>query len=128
MPGNYSESADFLAVVRSCCGREAAHILQATFGGRRITVPLNPKPHHSLSVIVGVSGAEAIRDEFGWGEVNVPLGELGAGAALRVRAQRLLREGLSANDVAKALSISVRTVYRYRAYLTRARSTKDRRR
>lgn len=83
-------------------------------GGTQITIPQRVEG----SVLAGLIGDEAaslLRDEFGAGNVVLPMGPGRGVAARRARAKRMLAQGASVREVALACDLHTRTVEYYKA-------------
>lgn len=111
---DHAQSGSLLAVVERCCGRDAVERLVSAVGGREVCIPSDPREHHIVSHILGLDGARRVAREFGWGNVEVPLGAASSARKLQTAAHALIAAGKSNFEVAGALGITTRTVRRYR--------------
>ncbi|MEM8553990.1 MAG: helix-turn-helix domain-containing protein [Pseudomonadota bacterium] len=97
--------------LRGVIGDDATDRLMDRCGGTTVYVAETPEGT-KLADIVGADMAEAMRDYFGRGHVLVPSG----GRVQELRRERaldLLRQGMSAEHVARECQVSARTIYMY---------------
>jgi DNA-binding NarL/FixJ family response regulator len=87
--------------------------LAAELGGTRIWVPERPRPDSALAQAMGQETAERICAVLGPGKITIPLGPNATHAHRAQRIVELLEEGLSHNEVARAVGVHVRTVERH---------------
>lgn len=100
-------------------GPEALEKVRAAVGGARVHFPAAKKlrPDNWFALTVGFDEAyrfcdEVLSAEYGATHVYIPLGRMSSQEQTRQRIAELLDEGLSANEVARALKCHVRTVWR----------------
>ncbi len=127
---SYSWLPPLLAEIAEVAGLDAALALAEARGGSRITIPARPRPDHWFAQTVGMEAAEKIAEYYrvGYGgaqgaTVTVPVGPDG-GTARALRLQRskidaMIREGLSADRIAREVRVHRTTVFRRQAALGR---------
>ena len=115
----------FLAEIAAVAGVDAALAIASAKGGQRVFFPSRKtfaRKGGWMIAVVGEEAARKIADLFSIGHmIEVPSG---GDARLQMRrdiARRLLRMGLSVNEVAGKSGFHRRTVSRYRAQLRKER-------
>jgi hypothetical protein len=92
--------------------------MQAAYGGTEVYVPAKPEPYHVLCREIGLGAVQKIGREIGYGKFMLPCGRFGATRQRRATHQALTKQlfvdGLSNNEIARKLGISVRTVEGHR--------------
>lgn len=105
--------------IADIAGDHAARLMAAEYGGRRIYLPANLPADHALSKLLGFEAACQIRNAFGAGHLEVPMGTPPTRDYVRIQVDALTKAGKSANEIARTLHITSRTVRRHRAALRR---------
>ncbi len=107
--------------IREVADLSAALQIAARFGGSRVFIPAYPAEDNWLQETVGESAARKICDHYriinaGGRAVGIyleiPLGPTGQQASTHARVQQYLKEGVSADEIARRLGIHRRTVLR----------------
>jgi hypothetical protein len=98
---------------------EAAMLKVAqAFGGERVHIPTTVRPGSRLAKELGADLAQKVADVLGGGwEITVPLGPAAGEARMRRAIAKLLREGLSTNEIVRRLRCHEVTVRRMRSRL-----------
>ena len=113
---SYDWLPPLLAEIAEVAGLDAALALAGARGGRRITIPAQPRPDHWFAQAVGMDAALLISDHFRVGNsgavVELPVGPSGAMATTRRRIDELLRKGVSADRIAREVRVHRTTVFR----------------
>jgi hypothetical protein len=107
-----------LAQVAQAAGLKAAVAVAKARGGGRAYIPTPQALHdkHWLALAVGLEAAHAIARALGGGEVEVPLGPFaGNRAAVWAAIERGLKDGLSAEQAARQVGVTARTVRRHKS-------------
>ena len=127
---SYTWLPPLLAEIAEVAGLDAALALAEARGGSRITIPARPRPDHWFARAVSMEAAEKIAEYYrvGYGgtkgaTITVPVGPDG-GTARALRLQRtkidaMIREGLSADRIAREMRVHRTTVFRRQAALDR---------
>lgn len=111
-----------LEEIAGAAGLDAALALAEAKGGQKIYLPDRPGADHWLSRLVGHEAAARICELHGVRNVEIPRGPAGSAQRLRRRIARMIADGASSNEIARACEVSFRTVTRHRA---RARGGAD---
>jgi hypothetical protein len=114
-----------LAEIAEVAGLEAALAIAGECGGTQVYIPRRAADDHWLVEACGRTAADAIcRHYAGTGgmRLRVPLGPTGSIAQIRARADRMIREGRSTTEVARAVGYTTRGVEKRKA---RARARGD---
>lgn len=110
-----------LAEIAEVAGEPAALAIAAARGGGRASIPARVKPGHWLAETVGMDAAVAISRHFTSGrgtvEIDVPLGPSGTIAKAYRAMHNMIAEGRSADEIARAVGMSRRSVLRNKARL-----------
>lgn len=117
----YSWLPPRLAEIAEIVGLDAALRLAEIRGGARLMFPRKVKPDHWLAQELGQDKAEALCEHFsstGGVPIEIPLGPTGSAAELRQAVDRLIVEGISAEEIARRLRVSARNVRRRRSGAT----------
>ncbi|WP_336800638.1 hypothetical protein [Kaistia sp. MMO-174] len=125
---NYSWLPPRLAEIAEIVGLDAALRLAEIRGGARLMFPRTAKPDHWLVQELGSEKAQALCDHFsstGGVPVEIPLGPTGSAAGMRQAIDRLIADGLSAEEIARRLRVSARNVRRRRTNLGNAEQDPD---
>lgn len=99
-----------LGRIADVAGVKAALALVEAYGGRELS--LSARPTAALASVVGPEAAAAIVQEIGSGKVLIPMANLRGQRGRREAAARLLRAGAQIGEVAQAVDVHERTVYR----------------
>lgn len=93
--------------------------------GRRVYIPAvnSLHPEHWLTKLLGLDEAGALADCYGPGQLEVPTLAGATYARMLGETWRLTEAGQSANQIARALGITRRTVHNHRQALRRWRNT-----
>lgn len=102
--------ADSIREINANFGAEAALALIAAFGGTEIYIPETWREGHALNVI-GEELAKALCAQIGGSTVVIPK-ELITSQARHRRAHELAREGHKTAEIARALNLTERHVYK----------------
>lgn len=102
-----------LAEIAEAAGVAAALQLVRELGGREIK--LSAKPDGKLARIVGAEAARQIVAALGNEKITVPMANLRGQGGRRAAAARMLDEGASISQVAGAVDVHERTVFRVKA-------------
>ena len=102
-----------LAEIADAAGVAAALQLVRELGGREIK--LSAKPTGKLARIVGAEAARQIVAALGNEKITVPMAHLRGQAGRRAAAARMLDQGASISQVAGAVDVHERTVFRVKA-------------
>jgi hypothetical protein len=94
-------------------GREAALKLAEKVGGTRIYIPMKNKSTHWLSKLIGRSAAIILSRSYGGDSFEFPLGPHANQNNMRPRIVTLRDLKLSPKQIARALNITERTVWRH---------------
>lgn len=105
LPGLLDLIADEIAV-------GVAVSLAKEFGGREIYIPKSVKEGGELSKLLGHENAQKLAKLLGSGQLKVPAGNFGGEAGRRQQIAMRLDQGLTQDQVAKDLDVSLRTVER----------------
>jgi len=106
-----------LAEVARVAGAAAALALARDRGGTVVYIPVAPGPDHWLVKSVGPEAAAAIAAHFGNCRVLIPLAGNRFYARAAAASARMMQDGASTAQTARALGLHVRTVFRHRAKL-----------
>ena len=103
---------DLLQRVAEDCGAGAALTLAASYGGRELYVP---RPEaidetHHMALHLGLATARRIAMVLGSNRIIIPLGPASTVERRKMLMRKLLMEGKSNGQVAKALGVHRRTV------------------
>lgn len=119
---SYGWLPEILSAIAEVAGLDAALQIAEEHGGTRMSFPaFLPDGDHWLINCVGREAAEKIckhfrqgtgGDGFAGAYVLIPRGPTGAIAGARRRMAKVLREGGSASDAARAAGMTERTAYR----------------
>lgn len=116
---NFDWLPPLLAEIAEVAGLDAALALAEARGGSRITIPAYPRPDHWFAQTVGAEAAAKISKHFRVGNsgavVELPVGPSGAQAATRRRIDAMLRQGVSADRIAREVRVHRTTVFRRKA-------------
>jgi len=110
-----SELPGILGFIAQIAGESAATRLALAAGGTEMK--FSPSPSGALAKIVGADAAKKIVQELGPEKYTIPMGHLRGQQGRRTQAARMLAEGKSANEVAKACDVHERTARRVRKKL-----------
>lgn len=99
-----------LGRIADVAGVKAALALAQARGGRQM--PFSARPDGVLASIVGHDAAVAIVKEIGAGKVTIPMGQMRGQRGRREAAARMLRAGAKVSQVAEAVDVHERTVFR----------------
>ncbi|MFC5393039.1 Mor transcription activator family protein [Bosea vestrisii] len=116
--------ADSIRTINAKFGVEAAIALIEAFGGTEIYIPETWREGHPLNV-VGEELAQALCTEIGGSTVVIPK-ELLTSEARHRRALELDQEGLRPAEIARALNLTERHVYKLLSSAPRTRRGKRR--
>ena len=100
-----------LRLVAEAAGVEAALKLSQARGGTRIYVPRKFQADHWLVALIGVAGANALRDYHAGETIDLPLGIGGSAQNARLTARLALDAGASVAQAARAAGLTERAVY-----------------
>ncbi|WP_198174380.1 helix-turn-helix domain-containing protein [Mesorhizobium xinjiangense] len=116
-------SRDILGEIEEVAGLNAALKLARLHGGTSVSIPHKCPDDHWLVDAVGREAADAICDHFAVGNTGariiMPMGVEFSRHAKRMEIIKLIQQGHSADQIAKAAGVHVRTVYRHRANFKR---------
>lgn len=101
-------------------GFEAAKLITAHHGGRRLYLPERVSRRHPLVKLLGQPAAAALSETFGPGWIAVPLGPNATALQRRRRVQTMSEAGYTVVAIAETLGVHTRTVERHRAALKAA--------
>ena len=104
-----------LEEIAGAAGRDVALALAEARGGEKVYFPATPDEAHWLTRLVGIEAARAICQLYGVRNIEIPRGPVGSAHRLRARIARMLEQGASSNDIARACGVAFRTVTRHRA-------------
>lgn len=108
-----------LGLIADVAGESAATRLALAAGGTEMKFSKSPKA--ALARIVGADAAKLIFDEFGAQKYVIPMAHLRGEKGRRAAAAKMLVEGKSANEVARAVDVHERTARRVRNRVSAAR-------
>lgn len=112
-----------LAQIAEAAGLPAALKLAHARGGRTVTIP-QKAPGTILAKIVGIDEATKIIEAFGAGDLDIPLGHIGAfktqARARRKGVQAAIEAGASVREAAGKTGVHMRTVKRVKAQMREA--------
>jgi hypothetical protein len=108
-----------LGEIERIAGKSAATRLALHAGGTEMKFSANPKS--ALAKIVGADAAKAIAAELGGEKYTIPMAHIRGQKGRRAQAAKMLADGASANDAAKACDIHERTARRVREKLKHKR-------
>jgi hypothetical protein len=91
-------------------GRPGATALCCVFGGTRWYCPINPPPDSPIVVLLGSIMAANLAAIYGGCEIDVPMPDVAK--ARRAEALRLREVGHTVREIATALGVSERSVFR----------------
>lgn len=111
--------ADSIRTINANFGAEAAAALVEAFGGTEIYIPETWREGHPLNV-VGEELAKALCEQIGGSTVVIPK-ELITSQARHRRAHELAKEGHKTAEIARALNLTERHVYKLLASLPTSR-------
>lgn len=118
---SYDWLPPLLAEIAEVAGLDAALALASARGGSRITIPARPRADHWFARTVGMEAAVLISDHFRVGNsgavLDLPVGPSGAAATTRRRIDEMLRQGVSADRIAREVRVNRRTVFRRKSSL-----------
>ncbi len=118
---SYTWLAPLLNQIAEVAGLEAALALAAERGGSRVSFPARLPQKHWLIDCVGKEAAELICEEFRGGNygaaVDLPVGPTGTANALRRDVDRMIRDGVSPDQIAMKMKVHRTTVFRRKANL-----------
>jgi len=106
-----------LGQIAEVVGEETALKLAAEFGGRRLYVPVRPRPGDALAQALGMDGAQKVARILA-GHVEIPVCR---NWQLRRQLLELIKTDLPSAEIAKRLRCHERTVWRYRRRVRRAK-------
>jgi Mor family transcriptional regulator len=106
--GQHHESR--LADLALAIGAGGAARLAQAFGGRRVYVPVTPSARDRISRVIGLGAAVRLAQKFGGERVMIPADPERAVRQARIVAMR--RRGWSVSEIAGALGVSERYVYK----------------
>ncbi len=118
---SYSWLPSLLAEIAEVAGLDAALALARARGGSRITIPAAPGKGHWLCKLVGREAALALAEHFATSDgvsrrrgaiLELPVGPVGAHAQVSRRVDAMIRAGVSADEIARTVGVSRRTVFR----------------
>ena len=109
------EPTGFMDFVARSLGANVAASIRQRFGGSRIYIPTYPEDHHALCKAIGVAEVQHITLMFGFGYVDIPLGEVSRGRQI----EQACIAGRTVTDVARSFGCCTRTVSKARARLRR---------
>lgn len=107
--------------IADAAGLRAALVLGSELAGQQIYIPDTLTREHWLSKLVGLDEARAIAELFGGQMLPIPASLGGQRRKLAETLARMIDEGRSANQIARATGVCRRTVFNHRA----KRSDKD---
>jgi hypothetical protein len=116
-----AELPGILAEIARVAGPVSALRVARAKGGQRVYMLKEESltPDHWLVEAVGMDKARAIARAFGRGHIDIPLGPSGTMAEARAKIARALASGLeggqSANQLARQVGVSRRTVFRHKS-------------
>jgi len=97
-------------------GTSATLTLAHDRGGSRIYIPAKVTPDHWLVDLIGLDAAEKLADHYavnGGGQtVDLPVGPSSSAEQVRKRVDELLRENVSADEIARTVKVHRTTVFR----------------
>ncbi|WP_119304974.1 helix-turn-helix domain-containing protein [Dongia deserti] len=108
---------ELLQTIEAELGYAAMLKFAHAFGGQLIYVPANPGPKSPLTKHLGPELAAQIARVVGRGKITVPLGPTTNQARFRAAVATQIKQGKSANEVARALHCHEVTVRRHRKRL-----------
>lgn len=101
------------AQIAEIIGDKLTHDLLARRGGMEITIPVRAKGS-MLAEIIGEAAARDLSIELGAGRIVLPCSHLRGAGARRAEAKRMLAQGASIAEAARACGLHTRTVAGYR--------------
>lgn len=104
-----------LRLVAEAAGVEAALKLSQERGGTRIYVPRKLPADHWLVSLIGMAGANALRERYAGENIDLPLGVGGSAQNARLAARLALDGGASVAQAARVAGLTERTVYALRS-------------
>lgn len=108
-----TEFTGVAAQIAEIIGDELTAQLLRRRGGMELTIPVRPKGS-MLAEIIGEAAALDLSVELGPGKIVLPCAHLRGAGARRAEAKRMLAEGASIAETAKACGLHTRTVAGYR--------------
>ncbi|WP_454887849.1 hypothetical protein [Sphingomonas oryzagri] len=114
-----------LAEIAEIAGEDAALAVARERGGTQVYLPPEPKPDHWLSELLGHDVAGKIAAQLTGGfpmRVEIPLGPTSHAARTRAIVDRMISEGRSETEIAKASGYNARSIRRRRAIMRDALS------
>jgi hypothetical protein len=104
-PSSRRAAMMLLSEIRALIGVEATAGLIARYGGVRLFIPAEIQLSHPLATAIGLEPARALSARYGGEQLDVPDPPAPGGPILELH-----RRGMSATEIALALSCSVRSV------------------
>lgn len=118
---SYTWLAPLLSEIAEVAGLDAALALAAARGGSRVSFPAKLPKTHWLIDCVGLEAATLICEEFRGGTyggvVDLPVGPTGSANAVRREVDRMIKAGMSADQIAMKMKVHRTTVFRRKANL-----------
>ena len=102
--------------IEQVIGVELTTLMMRRWGGCEVSIPKHA-PGTKLAEVIGAEAAAKLIQEFGHGKIVLPCGAFRGTKRRRAEAMALLRQGMSAQQVALACDLHTRTVHGYRAAL-----------
>lgn len=105
--------------IADVAGLDAAIAISDARGGSRVTIPAKVKDDHWLVRACGKEAAEKLCDHFRSGNqgatIDLPVGPTSSANALRRKVDQMIRDGVSANQIAQRAGVHRTTVFRRKA-------------
>lgn len=96
-------------------GATAALLLARCYGGLELYVPRRLDPDHRLVDSVGRKAADALVKLYGGSHIEVPMGPEADAGRKRRQILRLIEQGKTSPQIARAVHCHIRTVRRVRS-------------
>lgn len=85
------------------------------YGGQEIKIPKRPHDRHFIAVAVGLDLLRWLSARYPGENITIPTGARSVLAEQMALVDRLVEQGVSANEIVRQARVSIRTVYRARA-------------
>jgi hypothetical protein len=113
----YSWLPTLLAEIAEVAGLDAALTLAAAKGGIEIYVPVRTSDDHWLVAAIGREATDKLCRRYPGSRLTLPLGPGGSLAAIRRTVGRMIDEGRSETEIARAVGYTTRGVRKRKAAL-----------
>jgi len=118
---SYTWLPPLLNQIADVAGLDAALALANARGGSRVSFPAKLPKEHWLIDCVGHDAAALICEEFRGGnyggQVDLPVGPTGSANAVRRAVDQMIKDGMSADQIAMKMKVHRTTVFRRKANL-----------